>query len=672
MLNLLKQSSTAQALLFLMIDSSDHITGKTGLSPTVTLRKESGSFGSPSGSVTEIANGWYQVAGNATDTNTLGSLVLHATGTGADPCDAEYCVVAFDPLTATNLGLSALPTANPGATNGLTIAGSNAATTFATLTVSGATTLTGNVSLGGTLGVTGTTTFTGAVTCSAGLAAAITGNITGNLSGSVGSVTGNVGGNVTGSVGSVVGAVGSVTGAVGSVTGNVGGNVVGSVASVSGNVGGTVNGITAACAAQFFTLNSTKVFSDAIAGSVVFEIASQAALPVRKNTATAGGSTSITLDAGASATNDIYTGEIIVLTSGTGIYQTRPITAYNGSTKVVTVTPAWATNPDNTTQFAILPFAPASVSGSVTVGGYSAGQSPAELVLATPANKLVTDGSGFVTASSVTGAVGSVTGNVTGSVGSVAGNVSGSVASVVGAVGSVTGNVGGNVTGTIGGMTSAAAALFFTLNSGTTYASAISGSVVKEIASNAGGTGGVTVSGFTMGALTAFWSYAYATWSALATSTVGGWIAQQLGFLVSGAGQTIVSPVTATGELTIIQMTAYEIAAGTPITFVVTSTVDITAYTGKLGLSPTGAGSNVVFPSTDITSLGGGQYRIRFELTAAQTAALTADLPVDPSNVYQDPIPAYNYLVTVIGVGSNCYAKVYGPCFVVANTIGCT
>lgn len=54
----------------------------------------------------------------------------------------------------------------------------------------------------------------------------ITGNITGNLSGSVGSVTGavgsvtgNVGGNVTGSVGSVVGAVGSVTGAVGSVTG---------------------------------------------------------------------------------------------------------------------------------------------------------------------------------------------------------------------------------------------------------------------------------------------------------------------------------------------------------------------------------------------------------------------------------------------------------------------
>lgn len=54
-----------------------------------------------------------------------------------------------------------------------------------------------------------------------------TGNITGNLSGSVGSVTG--------AVGSVTGAVGSVVGAVGSVTGNVGGNVTGSVGSLIGH-----------------------------------------------------------------------------------------------------------------------------------------------------------------------------------------------------------------------------------------------------------------------------------------------------------------------------------------------------------------------------------------------------------------------------------------------------
>ena len=68
----------------------------------------------------------------------------------------------------------------------------------------------------------------------------VTGDITGNLSGSVGSVTGAVG-SVTGAVGSVTGAVGSVTGAVGSVTGNVGGNVVGSVGSLAAQAKADVN-----------------------------------------------------------------------------------------------------------------------------------------------------------------------------------------------------------------------------------------------------------------------------------------------------------------------------------------------------------------------------------------------------------------------------------------------
>ena len=88
---------------------------------------------------------------------------------------------------------------------------------------------------------------TGGVTITAGL----TGNVTGNLSGSVGSVSGNVGGNVVGSVASVVGNVGgnvvgsvaSVVGAVGSVTGNVGGNLIGNV---NGNVVGSVASVVGA------------------------------------------------------------------------------------------------------------------------------------------------------------------------------------------------------------------------------------------------------------------------------------------------------------------------------------------------------------------------------------------------------------------------------------------
>lgn len=69
-----------------------------------------------------------------------------------------------------------------------------------------------------------------------GAVGSVTGNVGGNVSGSVGSVVGAVG-SVTGNVGgNVVGSVGSVSGAVGSVTGNVGGNVVGSVASVTAKV----------------------------------------------------------------------------------------------------------------------------------------------------------------------------------------------------------------------------------------------------------------------------------------------------------------------------------------------------------------------------------------------------------------------------------------------------
>lgn len=103
-----KLASTAYPLAFMMIDSTDHLTGKTGLTVTVTIRKVGGSFASPAGAVTEIANGWYEVAGNATDSGTLGPLLLHATATGADPTDTSYEIVAYDPQSATDLGLSKL------------------------------------------------------------------------------------------------------------------------------------------------------------------------------------------------------------------------------------------------------------------------------------------------------------------------------------------------------------------------------------------------------------------------------------------------------------------------------------------------------------------------------------------------------------------------------------
>jgi hypothetical protein len=84
---LIKQSTAVAPLLFLMVDSSDHITGKTGLSPTVTISKNGGAFATPAGAVTELSGGWYKIAANATDSNTVGQIAIHATASGADPCD---------------------------------------------------------------------------------------------------------------------------------------------------------------------------------------------------------------------------------------------------------------------------------------------------------------------------------------------------------------------------------------------------------------------------------------------------------------------------------------------------------------------------------------------------------------------------------------------------------
>lgn len=54
---------------------------------------------------------------------------------------------------------------------------------------------------------------------------------------------------------------------------------------------------------------------------------------------------SITLHSSASATNGYYVGMRIVMSSGGGAGQSRVITAYNGSSKVATVSPNWVTNP---------------------------------------------------------------------------------------------------------------------------------------------------------------------------------------------------------------------------------------------------------------------------------------------------------------------------------------
>lgn len=72
-------------------------------------------------------------------------------------------------------------------------------------------------------------------------------------------------------------------------------------------------------------------------------------------TAQASGSTTtaIKLAAGASATDDFYTGMTVTLTAGTGDTQKGEIVSYVGSTKIATISHAWTTPPDGTTTYSI-------------------------------------------------------------------------------------------------------------------------------------------------------------------------------------------------------------------------------------------------------------------------------------------------------------------------------
>ena len=71
-------------------------------------------------------------------------------------------------------------------------------------------------------------------------------------------------------------------------------------------------------------------------------------------TAQAGSATTITLASTASATNDIYNGMTVYISSGTGDGQIKVITDYVGATKVATVS-TWTTNPDNTSVYEVMP-----------------------------------------------------------------------------------------------------------------------------------------------------------------------------------------------------------------------------------------------------------------------------------------------------------------------------
>jgi len=272
--------------------------------------------------------------------------------------------------------LTRVPDATAGANGGLTICGANAATTFATLTVTGqllagTMSVTGQLDAGNLL-VDGTTVLTGTVGTGALTMASTT--VTGALLAATMSVTGQLdaGNFLVDGTTVLTGAVTMGATAV-NITGNITGNLSGTVGSVTGAVGSvtTKTGYELAATGADLILKSST-FALAIADAVWDEVitsanhavADSSALYVRNlyqsvvtriaQCGDAGGATTIDLDAAASAVNDYYKGQVIAICGGTGAGQARVCTSYVGATNVATISPAWATNPDGDSWFAVL------------------------------------------------------------------------------------------------------------------------------------------------------------------------------------------------------------------------------------------------------------------------------------------------------------------------------
>lgn len=98
MANWLRQGTAVDIAMGPFVDSTDGVTAETALTiaqADVRLKKNGGAWAqkSDTNSATHEENGWYEVALNSTDTNTLGILVVAVNETGAVPVWREFEVV---------------------------------------------------------------------------------------------------------------------------------------------------------------------------------------------------------------------------------------------------------------------------------------------------------------------------------------------------------------------------------------------------------------------------------------------------------------------------------------------------------------------------------------------------------------------------------------------------
>lgn len=98
--------STAYTVLIKVFLASDHVTEATGKTLAVKISKAGGAFANPSAgavNATELGNGWYYYVLSATDTNTIGDLIVRLTEASCDTAERILPIVSATTGGATNL-----------------------------------------------------------------------------------------------------------------------------------------------------------------------------------------------------------------------------------------------------------------------------------------------------------------------------------------------------------------------------------------------------------------------------------------------------------------------------------------------------------------------------------------------------------------------------------------
>lgn len=79
---MLIQNGTMPTLVFLLVQKDDPTLPATDMQPAVQISKNGGSFTPPSGSVSQMGNGWYSLQLTAAETDVDGPLVVIASDEG--------------------------------------------------------------------------------------------------------------------------------------------------------------------------------------------------------------------------------------------------------------------------------------------------------------------------------------------------------------------------------------------------------------------------------------------------------------------------------------------------------------------------------------------------------------------------------------------------------------